>query len=342
MEQRWPADLDLSEHDRAVLDALSLPSPPYVATLPIDEYRIRHWCEAFEETDPIHRDARAAHDRGYAGLVAPSASLTTTFLADFRWPPSSGATAPPRHVHFTIKELLGYPVAIVVAVETELGAAAVVGDRVAFRQRLVSIAPCKQTRLGSGHFWTSEREYSNQQGVMLRREQMTAFGYGERQPREPLLPVRVPSEEVIGSIRSTERTSRRWHELQEGDPLPDLCVPLTAVRAAYVVSATRDFAPQHTDSAYAREHAGVDGVFLGARFQQGMVERYLTEWGGRDGRLSSVRLQMEKPILVAGELRLRGRVVRRIEDGTIEVEVTLSRDGQSASRALARLRRAAD
>ena len=53
-----------------------------------------------------------------------------------------------------------------------------VGDRVSVSQRLVSISPWKKTRVGEGHFWTMDRLYRNQNGELVLRERMTAFGYG--------------------------------------------------------------------------------------------------------------------------------------------------------------------
>jgi len=337
-----PDDLELGPDDAAALAALLHPSPPCAAALPIDEYRIRHWCEAFEESDPIHHDVEAARARGYGGLVAPSAALTTTFLNDFRWPPPAASTRMPRHVHFAVKEILGYPVAIVTSVDSEILAPAVVGDRIAFRQRLVSISQRKQTRLGTGHFWVTEREYEKQGGSVLRRERMTAFGYGERRRGSPGGSERVPIEDAIGVMGNAARDAGRryWDDVQVGDELPTLRIPLTPLRAAYVVSATRDFAPQHTDSAYAREHAGIDGAFLGSRFQQGMVERYLEEWGGPACRIERVSLRMDQPIRIEGDLQIGGRVIEVGAEGAIVVEIELQAGGRVASRARAHVQEA--
>jgi acyl dehydratase len=169
---------DLSEDAKSKLRELTVESVPEPASLDVNEYLIRHWCETLEDGNPLYLDDAYAKSKGYPGVLAPPGSFMTAFVMPFRWPWPPGGREPAPHIHYDIKDALGLPVGIIGSIDVEMGVPLHVGDRISVSQRLVDISPWKKTRLGEGHFWTMDRLYRNQNGELVARERMSAFGYG--------------------------------------------------------------------------------------------------------------------------------------------------------------------
>jgi hypothetical protein len=153
---------DLSEENKQRLRELTVESEPEPASLEVNEYLIRHWCETLEDGNPLYMDADYAKSRGFRSVVAPPGSFMTAFAMPFRWPWPPGGREPAPHIHYDIKEALDLPVGIINKIDVEMGVPLQVGDRLSVSQRLVSVSPPKKTRLGEGHFWTMDRIYRNQ------------------------------------------------------------------------------------------------------------------------------------------------------------------------------------
>lgn len=311
---------DLSPEQIARLLPLQLESPPAAAPLVIDAALVRHWSEAFEDA--------AALD----GVSVPLGAILSTFALPYRWPAGTGE----RNLHFEVKEILGYPSAIISQIEVEQPGSAHIGDGLQISQRLLSVSARRQSRLGSGRFWTFERLYRRGDGELVALQRMTAFGYGEppvdapgRGAVQPLV------EQRIGSIAGVAAAVPK-EEIVVGTVLPELCVPVTLLRCLYVASASRDFGPQHCDAEYAAEtRAGK--VFVSSPFLIGMVGRHLTDWAGPRVKIARLTLALDRSIHVGDEMRIGGRVtVVRAEQ--IELEITISVGTEVAVRGTASLR----
>jgi acyl dehydratase len=324
----------LPAETQARLRALTQESQPEPAPLVVDEYLIRHWCETLEDGNPLYIDEDYARSRGFDGLVAPPGSVMTTFAMQFRWPwPQDHA--PARHIHFEIKELLDLPVGIIQDIEIETGVPLQVGDRISVSQRLVSVSPWKRTRLGEGHFWKMDRLYRNQNGELVVRERMSAFGYGRTGT-----PVATSSgsggwSPAVEEMIEGERTGYRpplvpdlcYEDVNEGDELPPLTMPITLTRCVYLASATRDFSPQHSNRDYARERSKTKDVFVNTPFNLGMISRFLTDWAGPRSVVRRIKMAMRENVCAGDDMILTGRVTRKyLLDGEprVDVEVTIA------------------
>jgi hypothetical protein len=314
------------------LRALAEESAPQAAPLEVSEYLIRHWCETLEDGNPLYLDEAYARSQGYDGLVAPPSAVMTAFTTPFRWPWPPAEGVPALHIHYDVKELLDLPVGIITEVELETERALVVGDRVSISQRLVSISPWKATRLGEGHFWTMERVYRNQHREIVARERLTAFAYGREQG--------APAAQAGGSgwspaveeaIRGDETgyqppafVERLWDDVNEGDDLPGLTMPITLTRCAYLASATRDFSPQHSNRDYAQQRSKTKDVFVNTPFNLGMVSRFATDWGGPRSAVRRMKIAMRRNVCAGDDMIVSGRVARKyVEDGEHRVDLEI-------------------
>lgn len=325
---------DLSDDVKRQLLALTAESTPEEAPLEVNEYLIRHWCETLEDGNPLYLDEEFAKSQGYRGLVAPPGSVMTAFAMPFRWPWPPGGREPEPHIHYTIKELLGLPVGIISEVEVENHEPLQVGDRVSVSQRLVSISPWKETRLGAGHFWEMERLYRNQKGELVVLERMTGFGYGRENATEQQAGGGGWSPAVEEAIRGAETgysapelQGRVWESVVEGEELPELAMPITFTRCVYLASATRDFSPQHSNREYAQNQSKTKDVFLNTPFNMGMVSRFMTDWGGPKSTVRRMKIAMRGNVCAGDDMKITGRVTKKyVADGEhrVDLDITIS------------------
>ena len=327
----------LTDAQKEALLALTVESEPEPAPLVVNEYVIRHWCEALEDGNLLYSDEAFARTRGLPGIVAPPGSIMTAFTTPFRWPwPPTSRGEPEPHIHYRVKDALGLPVGIITDIDIEYGERPQLGDRISISQRLVSVSPWKKTKLGEGHFWTMDRIYRNQHGQMLATERMTAFGYG----REEAEIGDRKSESggwsaAVEEMIEGERTGYQpppvrevfWEDVSVGEELPKLVMPFTTTRAAYLASATRDFSPQHSNREYAQQRSKTKDVFVNTPFNVGMISRFLTDWAGPASTVRRIRFAMRGNVCAGDDMILEGRVtVKVVEDGEhrVVVEVTIS------------------
>ena len=326
----------LPEESRRRLRALMQESAPEPALLDVNEYLIRHWCETLEDGNPLYLDPAYARRRGFRSVVAPPGSVMTTFAMPLRWPWPPGDREPARHIHYDVKELLDLPVGIITTIEMECHTPLQVGDRVSVSQRLVSISEWKKTRLGEGHFWTMDRLYRNQEGALVVRERMTAFGYGRGTGTAPASAgARGGWSPAVEEVIQGEKTGyrppayrdRSFEDVTVGEALPRLCMPITVTRCVYLASATRDFSPQHSNRDYARERSKTKDVFVNTPFNLGMVSRFLTDWAGPASTVRRINVAMRGNVCAGDDMIVTGTVTgKRVEHGEqlVDLEVVVS------------------
>ena len=325
----------LPDEAKRGLRALARESTPEVAPLEVNEYLIRHWCEALEDGNPLYLDEAYAKSQGHRGLVAPVGSVMTAFTMPFRWPWPPDGREPAPHIHYQVKELLGLPVGIITDIEVENHETLHVGDRLSVSQRLVSISPEKRTKLGEGHFWEMERFYRNQDGALVVLERMTAFGYGREAGSDapkgagggwsPAVEEAIRGGET--GYRAPEYQARSWESVREGEALPDLEMPITFTRCVYLASATRDFSPQHSNRDYAQERSKTKDVFLNTPFNMGLVSRFMTDWGGPTSTVRRMKVGMRGNVCAGDQMTITGHVTRKYIDGDehrVDLEITIS------------------
>jgi len=327
---------DLPKENKRRLQELTVESPAQAAPLEVNEYLIQHWCETLEDGNPLYHDEEFAKSQGYDSVVAPPATVMTTFSMPFRWPWPPEGGEPDPHIHYTIKELLDLPVGIINEIEIENRAPLQVGDRVSVSQKLVSISPWRKTRVGEGHFWTMDRIYRNQRGEIVTIERMTAFGYGREESKDtaqdgssagwsPAVEEAIEGEKT--GYAAPEYVDRYWEDVNEGDELPELVLPITTTRCAYLASATRDFSPQHSNRDYAQQKSKAKDVFVNTPFNIGMISRFMTDWGGPRSIVRKVNISMRGNVCAGDDMIITGRVTKKYREGDecrVDAEVLIA------------------
>jgi acyl dehydratase len=116
-------------------------------------------------------------------------------------------------------------------------------------------------------------------------------------------------------------TGRRLSQVQVGEELPPLDVPLSAAIIVGGAIASRDYTPVHHDRS-AAQATGMSDVFMNILTTNGYVGRYVTDWAGPDARICRVAIKLGAPNLPGDTMKLRGRVAKvDAQGGSVEVEV---------------------
>ena len=113
--------------------------------------------------------------------------------------------------------------------------------------------------------------------------------------------------------------SRRLSEVNVGDKLPELAVPLTTSLIVGGALASRDYTPVHHDRG-AAQAAGLQDVFMNILTTNGLIGRYVTDWAGANAVIRGLAIKLGTPNLPGDTMTLSGRVSSKSDD-EIVVEV---------------------
>ena len=110
----------------------------------------------------------------------------------------------------------------------------------------------------------------------------------------------------------------RWHEIEVGDELPVLEIPITASHIVAGAIATRDFMPVHHDRDYANSQGAPD-IFMNILSTNAYCSRYLTDWAGPDAMIRRLAIRLGVPVFPRSTLVFTGAVTRA-HGGLVDVE----------------------
>jgi acyl dehydratase len=112
-------------------------------------------------------------------------------------------------------------------------------------------------------------------------------------------------------------------DVEIGDELPLLPVPITATLIVAGAIASRDFTPVHHDVEAARAQ-GAPGIFMNILTTAGLVGRYVTDWAGPEARLKRLSIRLGAPNYPGDTMTLSGSVAAKYpsrSSGIVEVSL---------------------
>jgi len=341
------------ENRRRLLE-LSRENEKEVSEVECSEYLIRHWLETVEDGNPLYHDRDYARSRGFKDIIAQPGMIICTLVLPYRWPMKAFYKTR-QLLHFEVKELLELPVGILANYEAFFYRPVEIGDRLSSTGRLVEISPFKRTRLGEGYFTRLETSYYNQRDEVVCRAHTNLFSYGGKaragqdtgdeadkaaaamQKRaapstlEDQAPMPPPegqwlnggwhnaTEEMLEAWRTQwlpcAPAQTRWDDVEVGDVMPPLLMPITVTRCVFMASASRDFAPQHHNTWYCHNKSRTREMFLGTHFNLGMLSRFMTDYGGPLSKVRRIQLQMRRTVGAGEDYRMSGVITRKWEEG---------------------------
>ena len=106
------------------------------------------------------------------------------------------------------------------------------------------------------------------------------------------------------------RETLTLREIEVGQELPPLDLPITSTLVVGGALASRDYTPVHHDKAAAVAQ-GLPDVFMNILTTQGICCRYVTDWAGPDAIVTRVRTKLGGPNMPGDVLSFGGRWSRR-------------------------------
>lgn len=118
--------------------------------------------------------------------------------------------------------------------------------------------------------------------------------------------------------------SLRYDDVNVGDEVPTLVIPLTRTLIVATAIASRDYQDVHHDPGLAQERGSPD-IFMNILSTNGFVGRFITDWAGPDAILKSVKIRLGVPNHPGDTMTMTGTVTSK-DDGVIEVQVRGAND----------------
>ena len=115
----------------------------------------------------------------------------------------------------------------------------------------------------------------------------------------------------------------RWSDINVGDEVTPLEIPLTTTMIVAGAIASRDFMPVHHDRDYANKQ-GSPNLFMNILTSNGYCVRFLTDWAGPEAMITKLSIRLGAPSFPDDPLRFTGSVTGKTEgfSGENFVEVT--------------------
>jgi acyl dehydratase len=114
--------------------------------------------------------------------------------------------------------------------------------------------------------------------------------------------------------------SKSHQEVNVGDELPELVIPITATAIVGGAIASRDFTPVHHDKAYAQSR-GLKDIIMNTLTTNGFVSRYVTDWTGPDAIIQHIAIKLGTPNFPGDTMKMRGKVAAKSDDGTVTIDI---------------------
>ncbi len=287
---------------------------PYLAFNPVSNVQIWQWCSAMGDRNPLYSDSDYRAEQGFKAPVAPPAMMQMWTMRDVAMQYAPGSTDSPPYQIFDSLTQAGYPSNVAVSYDITFHKLLAEGDRAQHYTTVVSISDVKQTALGAGHFVTEHVEYLDQNSTLFAEALITYFQYRASKSERgnggdnpaPLESSREPSA-CTADDWQPDFIDLHAQDLQVGQTLPALSIPITHKLIVSGAIATQDFIDVHHNAPVAQA-AGMPDIFMNILTTCGLCARYLSDWAGPASRLQRLQFKLMAPNVPGDTMVLRGHV----------------------------------
>ena len=118
-------------------------------------------------------------------------------------------------------------------------------------------------------------------------------------------------------------TTLQWADIDVGDEVTPLTVPIDTTMIIAGAIASRDFMPVHHDREYANQQ-GSPNLFMNILTSNGYCVRFLTDWAGPEAMVKKLSIRLGVPCFPDDPLHFTGSVTAKTagSGGENFVEVT--------------------
>jgi len=107
--------------------------------------------------------------------------------------------------------------------------------------------------------------------------------------------------------KTRQNKTRQFNEVQVGDKLPELAIPITVRLISGGALATRDFFAGHHDKDAAIE-LGSPHVFMNILTTNGLVQRFVEQWSGPESHFLDLDIKLGMPNYPGDTMTFMGEV----------------------------------
>jgi len=123
---------------------------------------------------------------------------------------------------------------------------------------------------------------------------------------------------------TNDRATLHWTDLEVGDEVTPLEIPVTTTMIVAGAIASRDFMPVHHDREYANKQ-GSPNLFMNILTSNGYCVRFLTDWAGPEAMVTKLAIRLGVPSFPDDPLKFTGTVTGKSRgEGQGFVEVTFA------------------
>jgi acyl dehydratase len=106
------------------------------------------------------------------------------------------------------------------------------------------------------------------------------------------------------------RKTLQWADIEVGDEVTPLEIPVTTTMIVAGAIASRDFMPVHHDRDYANKQ-GSPNLFMNILTTNGYSVRFLTDWAGPEAMVKKLSIRLGVPCFPDDPLRFTGSVTSK-------------------------------
>ncbi|WP_396930301.1 MaoC family dehydratase [Mycolicibacterium sp.] len=120
---------------------------------------------------------------------------------------------------------------------------------------------------------------------------------------------------------ATRRTTLAWNEINVGDEITPMDVPVTTTLVVAGAIASRDYMPVHHDRDFATGQGSPD-IFLNILTTNGLCVKFLHDWAGPETLVKKLSIRLGVPAFPNDSLHFAGTVTGKSvsgDEGLIEV-----------------------
>jgi acyl dehydratase len=107
-------------------------------------------------------------------------------------------------------------------------------------------------------------------------------------------------------------TTLQWADIEVGDEVIPLEIPVTTTMIVAGAIASRDFMPVHHDRDYANKQ-GSPNLFMNILTSNGYCVRFLTDWAGPEAMITKLAIRLGVPSFPDDPLRFTGSVTGKTQ-----------------------------
>ena len=112
-------------------------------------------------------------------------------------------------------------------------------------------------------------------------------------------------------MTTANTTTLKWADIDVGDEVTPLEIPITTTMIVAGAIASRDFMPVHHDRDYANKQ-GSPNLFMNILTTNGYCVRFLTDWAGPEAMVKNLSIRLGVPCFPDDPLRFTGTVTGKI------------------------------